>query len=195
LEEAQGLLEEALRVWKAAGWPSKVALATRQLGTFALHAGRFDDALRLFEQARKTFLEVGAQNEIIDTDGRIADCLLLQDDDRALAVATDALTRARSLGARSVHVPCLQRVTGYALLRAGDHTAAREAFEESLRAARERRAKFQVALTLDALVSLDRLDGNDRTEPLEEERDSILAELAVLKLLPAPIRIESLAPQ
>jgi class 3 adenylate cyclase/tetratricopeptide (TPR) repeat protein len=193
LEEAEELLDEPLRVFKAAGLPARVALVTRQLGTVGLRAGRLDDAFSLFERAREGFLEVGAQNETVDTDGRIAECLLLQDDDRGLEIATGALNRARSIGPESVHVPMLERVTGYALLRAGDVTGACKAFEESLRAARERRAQYQVALTLDALVRLDRLRGSN-TEAVATERDSILAELAVVELPPAPTRIEALVP-
>lgn len=189
LEEAEALLDDALRVWRAARWPSMVATATRQLGTVAFRDGRFADALRLLEQARADFAEVGAQHEVVDTDGRIAECLLLQGSRRGLQLAEDALARCRSLGERSVHVPMLQRVTGYGLLLAGDRAGAATAFEESLRVGRARHAKYQVALTLHALA---RLESDRPTDALEAERDSILAELAVVALPPDPTMTEAL---
>ena len=182
LDEAEPLLDDALRVWKAAGWAAKVAIAERQLGSVAFRGSRFADALRLFESARATFAEVGAQQELVDTDGRIAECLLADGDSRGLELAEDALARCRSLGEQSVLMPAILRVAGYARLRSDDHTGAAAAFQESLRVARDQAAQYQVALTLDALA---RLEGG-RPAFHEAERDSILSELAVVALPPAP---------
>jgi class 3 adenylate cyclase/tetratricopeptide (TPR) repeat protein len=184
LDEAGELLDDALRVWRAAGWPPMVAIATRQLGSVALREGRLRDAMRLFEEAREVFIEVGAQHQVIDTDGRIAECLLLQGSEGGLELAREALARA---GEQSVHVPMLQRVVGYGLQQTGDRAGARAAFEDSLRIARERQAEYQVALTLDALARL----GGDGAEALAAERDSILTELAVVALPPAPSGIST----
>jgi class 3 adenylate cyclase/tetratricopeptide (TPR) repeat protein len=185
LEEARELLENAMRVWRAAGWSSMVAAATRELGSVALREGRLDEALRLFEEARATYVQVGRQHELVDTDGRIAECLVLQGDSRGLKTGRDALAHGRNLGAQSVHLPMLHRVVGYGLLRRGDAAGAVAAFDESLRLARDQRAQYQVALTLAALTSL-------RPSPEQEtERDAILAELAVVSLPPAPARMPS----
>jgi class 3 adenylate cyclase/tetratricopeptide (TPR) repeat protein len=187
LEEARGLLEDAMRVWRAAGWSSMVAAATKELGTVAFREGRLDEALRLFEEAHATYAQVGWQHKLVDTDGRIAECLILKGDARGLEIARDALTRARSLGAQSVHLPMLHRVVGYGLLQQGDATGAAAAFDESLRLARDQRAQYQVALTLAAITTL-------RPSPEQEaERDAILAELAVVALPPAPTRMPSVS--
>jgi class 3 adenylate cyclase/tetratricopeptide (TPR) repeat protein len=188
IDEAKPLLEDALRVLRAAGWPSHVATVTRQLGSVALRDGRLDHALGLFEEARGVFVDLGAVLEVADTDGRIAECLLLQGNPRGLEVATAALVRCRGVGERSLHMTMLHRVRGYGLLQSGDLAGASAAFEESLGVGRERGAMYQVALTLDALV---RIDGGARAAALESERDSILAELAVVALPPAPARTES----
>lgn len=184
LEEAEPLVQEALRVWRAASWPSMVATATRQLGTVAVRSGRLEQAARLFDEARAVFAEIGAQHELVDTDGRIAECLLLQGRAEGLEAAAGALQRGRTLSERSVHLPMLYRVAGYGRLLVGDRAGASEAFEESLRIGRDRRALFQIALTLDALARV--AADPEEAGAFESERDSLLAELAVVSLPPAP---------
>ena len=192
LEEAATFLDEALRAWKAAGWRVRVALGTRLHGVLALRAGRAAEALDLLEQARAGFVEVGAQSEVLATDGPIVESLLLVgEDERARALALDAVARARAAGARNVHLPMLRRALGSVLVQGGDPDGARRAFEESLRAGSERSARYEVALTLDALARLERAEGA-HPEALEAERDEIRAALGVVSPPPAPPEIERL---
>ena len=180
LAEALTLLDEALRVWRAAGWRACVALGTRLQGVVALRAGRPAEAMPLFEQAREGFAELGAQNEVTATDGRIIECLLAEGRaESALALARGAVERATAAGASNVHLPMLRRVQGAALLQAGDVEGARAALEESLRAARAQQAAYEVALTLGELVRLAKIEGGVAPSGLEAERDAILAGLGV----------------
>jgi class 3 adenylate cyclase/tetratricopeptide (TPR) repeat protein len=190
LDEAQLFLEDALRAWKAAGFRARLALGTRLQGVLALRAGRLDEALALFEEARAGFTEVGAQSEVTATDGRIVECLLLRGDvARARLLATEAVDRARSLGPVSLHLPMLQRLLGSSLFQAGDEAGARSLLEESLQAARARHARYDVALTLEALAQIARAEP-ERTAALEAERDEILAGLGVVVPPAAPPAIE-----
>ena len=51
LDEARALFEQALRVWRAAGYRIGIALATSNLGRVAARSGRFEEALRLLDEA------------------------------------------------------------------------------------------------------------------------------------------------
>lgn len=158
-----------------------MALGARLKGLALLRAGRAAEALPLLEDARAGFVEVGAQGEVIASDGRIAECLdRLGETPRAVALAREAIARARGVGGANVHLPMLHRRLGIALVRAGDPAAARVALEESLEIARSREADFEVALTLDALDSLE------PSADYEAERDRILAGLGAVAPSRAP---------
>jgi hypothetical protein len=77
-------------------------------------------------------------------------------------------------------------------VQAGDREGARAAFAESLETARARGENYglisndyEVALTLDALARLERLEGNDAGR-LEGERDETLTRLGVVRLPEPP---------
>lgn len=186
LEQAEVLLRDALRVWKASRWRARVALGTRKLAEVASRSNRYEEAAALFEEARSAFVDVGAQNEIVETDARMAESLILQKrPDAALGLADDALARADAMGV-NVHVPALQRIRGYALMQLGELTRARAAVEESLRSAQVRLADYQVALSLDALAQLARLENGSAPTALEADRDAIYARLGVVAPPPGP---------
>ena len=58
LVEAQPLLSDALAVWRASGAPTSIAFARSYLGRVAARAGRHDEALALYAQAREAFVGV-----------------------------------------------------------------------------------------------------------------------------------------
>ena len=69
------------------------------------------------------------------------------------------------------------------MLMQADPFGAREAFEASLAVARERNERFEIALTLNALIELDRLEG---VEPPQEMVDESRAALARMKIRALP---------
>ena len=73
-----------------------------------------------------------------------------------------------------------------------DPFGASEAFETSLAIARERKECFEVALTLNALIELDRLEG---VEPPQEVVDESRAAIANLKIRALPRLPDRLNPQ
>jgi class 3 adenylate cyclase/tetratricopeptide (TPR) repeat protein len=188
LEEAEVRLRQTLRVWKAAEDRYSRGFCLSQLGRVVSRRGRFAEALELFDLARAEFLYVGAQEDALDTEGKVAECLLLMgDEEAALARSAEALSQVETRGVVGVAVPLLQRVRAYALIRRGELEEARDALEKSLQAARERRAEYEVALTLRALGKLALAEGRDPAVDLESESRSILDRLDVVSVTEVPI--------
>jgi class 3 adenylate cyclase/tetratricopeptide (TPR) repeat protein len=180
LDRVEPLVVEALRVYRAAGFKARVALSKRHLGKLAAYSGRVDEARALFEEARAIFVEVGFSSEVNDTDGRMAECLLLETDGTAaLGLLETTLGRAERTG--GAELPMLRRLRGHALALVGEPDLAWGAFREALDSARPRGMAFEVALTLDALT---RLGGSTQ---LAAERDGILDRLGVRQLPAIPL--------
>jgi class 3 adenylate cyclase/tetratricopeptide (TPR) repeat protein len=180
LDAAEKLLLELLPVWRALEFRYFLGACLSLLGRVALRAGRFDQALARFGEARAHFVAVGAQMELFDLDARIAECRLYRGDfDMALDLAKEMLDRAASSKGTAKAVPLLERVRGFALLRRGDFAGARQALGAGLAAARRRRDSFEVMQTLFALIELDRCDGIDPPPEIVRESDAILAALKV----------------
>jgi class 3 adenylate cyclase/tetratricopeptide (TPR) repeat protein len=181
LGEAEPMFREALRVWQAAGDESGVFYVLSNLGRAAARAGRHADALELLRQARELSRKVGSQAEVMETDARIAECLLLGDEARAaLELATRTVDRARGTDGVAAQAPMLLRVRGVALALLDRSDEAAEALEESLRTARARGAEFEVALTLQAIARTS--SGPHGTADIEAEMASIVRRLGIVSL-------------
>jgi class 3 adenylate cyclase/tetratricopeptide (TPR) repeat protein len=185
--ESEATLQKALPVWKSSEYRYFQGACHWMLGRVSLRANRVDEALARFELARSMLTEVGAEHEVQDIDARVAECKLLKGDaEGALALAGEILARADAAEAIERLAPHLHRVRGYAMLVGGDPFGAREAFDASLDVARARNDRYEVALTLNALVELDRLEGVDAPAEMVEESRAILAQLKVRALPPVP---------
>src|SRR5262249_24309540 len=97
VEEAEPLLEKAMRVWAAVGAQDELAVGREMLGQVALRTGRHDEALTLFAQAKELADERGGSASlrlhglIAETHvraGRAADALPMVD--AALAQAASS---------------------------------------------------------------------------------------------------------
>jgi class 3 adenylate cyclase/tetratricopeptide (TPR) repeat protein len=186
---AEQHLHETLRVWRAAGDRGGIAFARGLLGRVAARTGRFDEAHAHFDAARLEYSESGLEADCREVDGRIAECLVLEDrSEEALALADVTLGVSVQEDQNPPDAPLLQRVRGYALLQAGATKAAREAFEASLESARARDADYEVALTMVALAQLSSVEGDAlRAEQLESEGSQLLERLGVLSLPQVPL--------
>lgn len=155
LDEAEELFVAASRVWRAAGYRSGAASIKGNLARVAVGKGRFEEACRLLGEATAEALHVGGNVEALEATARLAECHLLAGDPRlALEVADGALASARALGGVAAQSPLLHRVRGAALARMGDVAEAGAALEQSVRAARQRDADYEVALTYRVLAGL-----------------------------------------
>ena len=104
-------------------------------------------------------------------------------------VPDNGLERVRSLGG-AVQEPGFLRVRGYALMQEIELDGAQRALQESLSAAREREAEFEVALTLDALARLSELR-EASTDPEATEARETFARLRVTAVPSLPLRQDS----
>ena len=96
----------------------------------------------------------------------------------ALSVADDALVQARNLGGVPAQIPLLQRLRGAALARTCDRAAAQEALDQSLNAARERGAEYEVALT--SLVMAEVQTNLSGADELRRTAEATLAKRGVV---------------
>ena len=134
------------------------------------------------------FEHIGNRPQILEVDARIAEMHVLEGQSgRALREAGRALEVADQLGGVATRVPLLHRIRAFALMDAGDLVGARAALEESLAAARTRKADHEVALTLEALGALSRLEGVDQDARLEAESRTLLDHLGVVDVRDAPL--------
>ncbi len=95
----------------------------------------------------------------------------------ALELADATLARVAKNGGEAKVKPLLERVRAWSLLQKGDTFRAREALETGLSSARSRSDLFELALTLLALIELDKLEGVE--PPAEIVAESAESSLAV----------------
>ena len=120
LDEARSLFEESLRVWRAADYRIGVAYATSSLGRVASRGGDFPRADELYAAAREQFHRGAGEEELVDTDARIAEALVLQGRcEDAVELASACLQRT-AVGGGASQDPLLHRVRGYAHFQRGD---------------------------------------------------------------------------
>lgn len=181
LDEAEELLQAASRVWRAAGYRSGEGTIKCNLARLAMGKGRFDEALALLEESAAEAHHVGGNVEALEATARTAQCLLLAGaPERAVDVVDTALGWARALGGVAAQSPLLHRVRGAALAQLGRADQAAAALDHSLRAAHQRRADYDVALTYQALAALGRpADGLDPAR-LRSVSSELLARLGVV---------------
>ena len=191
LEEAGSRFRDALRIWRASGYRQGVAFAVANLGKIASRQGRFDEAVELLGEARRSFDEVGSSSYVLDVDARLAEnAVFAGEPDAAIERVDAALKRADAMGGMPVISAILYRVRAYAGIQQGDAAAAVEDATTSVRLARDREATFEIALGLEALARAHEAAGLP-TEPAHDlEREAILASLGVSSTpgvpLPAP---------
>ena len=193
-DEAEPILRSVLEIRRAGGLPLEIAEASSVVGRHEARVGRFEEARALLDEARTLYAAEDDEVELLTTDARLAECLVLQGEVAdARAHVEGALREAEQMAGVSVIVANLHRLLGWTHLQAGELDAAREALERSLHLARLedenfgiRSADYEVALTLSACVRLGAVTG-EPTDGLAAERDTIFARLGVLKVPEPPL--------
>jgi tetratricopeptide (TPR) repeat protein len=150
LDEAQALLEDAMSVWRGADATRILAFGQTQQGRIALARGEFARARELFDQARRVLDACGEHDEVAAVDALIAQCLLSAGQP---ADAIELLTRL------SDKAPALDRVRGAALVAQGRVDEGMGYLRDSLENARQRRSRYEEALTLEALLAATEANG------------------------------------
>jgi tetratricopeptide (TPR) repeat protein len=198
-DEAEPLLRDALDVRRTAGNPLEVALTASALGRLVARAGGFGEARELLNEARTLFEQEGDEVELLTADSRLLEALVLEGDSAAaLELSTALVERSAGLEGVALQVAMLHRLRGWALMQSVALAAAHEELLESLRISQRGDANFgaesadyDAALTLDALVRLGELTGEDTSE-YERERDAIFERLGVVATPKPPLsRVEA----
>jgi predicted ATPase/class 3 adenylate cyclase len=187
MEDAEPLFRKILDVRRAAGNSLEIAEVTSFLGRQAARMGSFAEAQALLEEARSLYAASEDEFEVLTTETRFAECLVLAGGaDAALSLVDAILRRTEGMQGLSLLEARLHRLRGWGYMQANKFEEAREALDESLRLAQLEgenfgfwSADYEVALTLSALVRFGRLTGEPREE-LAIRRDAILARLGVV---------------
>jgi tetratricopeptide (TPR) repeat protein len=180
LAEAEPLLMKALAAGRASGDEELVALALRERGKAWSRAGRFDEGLRAFAEARTRFDELGEAPEVVDVDAAVAENLMLQGElEAAITLATETMPRAKEASARMI-LPTLHRIVGFCHLREGRLPQARESLEVALELSSTGDLRREHVNVMLGLAELARAEGDPRSDELMRESTAALQELGVV---------------
>ena len=182
LEEAERRLRHALEVHSGSGYEGDVAFATALLGRAAVRAGRSEQGFELLGEAFAGFRRLRLGHEVVWVEALVAEAHAFAGHGEQAVAAADRLLA--DLGGGGLLAPLLLRVRGYALAQLGAREAAAEALEASAAQARAQDVPFELALTLDALLTLptDAVGARLRAGRLRRERDEIVARLNIVRL-------------
>ena len=184
--EAEGLLREAIRVWRSSSAEIDVAEGRRELGKAIGRSGDIERALGLLSGARITQLSHNLPGEVLATDTRTAEVLVIAGrSTEALALANDAFARVDGTDGGSIVVPALHRVLGWVRLQRGEPIGSRESFTVALDLARSRGDEYQAALALAGLIAVSRQEHDYETD-LQTELRAITARLGIESLPEIP---------
>jgi tetratricopeptide (TPR) repeat protein len=170
-EEAARHFGRARRIWSAVDEPGAAAYAAGLLGRMAARDGRIDEARELVGDAATELRALGEIRYLEEVEVILAEAEALAGDASQALALTDTLVTA------SIHEAWLRRVRGIALARQGRRDEAIAALEESLAIAREHGALYDIAATLDVLLTL-----GAGTEDASDERDSLLRRMGIVRL-------------
>jgi class 3 adenylate cyclase/tetratricopeptide (TPR) repeat protein len=183
LEEAQQLLESALRTFRAAKYPIGEAVTLVYLGHLAAEQGRFDDAFGLLDTAVDLLTTIGSKSNLIEAEAGRAQAYVLEGrHEEAAALARKCLDLEQETGEVGARTALLERLLAVAAVQGRRREDAPMHFEESLRIGREYGADYEVGRTLQAKV----LTGFASDEELAEA-ETIMERLGVVSLPDVPL--------
>lgn len=152
LDRARERLVEARDVFRGAGYNLGVAYAQANLGRVESRRGDLEAAALHLDEAERLFTAVGSPHGVLDVQRRRGESMLSGGrPEGALVTLDETLLAAAATPGTVVLRAAIQRLRGFALAVAGDDAAARTAWDTSLELARASRARYEEALTLDAL--------------------------------------------
>ncbi len=185
--DSDDVARPALRVLQASGALSETAFALSVLGRTAARAGRLAEARDLLEAAKDGYLRAGERGEALSTDVRIAECLVLAGQNAAAETLAGYLVAQVAGRGMAAETAALDRLRGYLLAQRGQPGPAADAFEASLISARRRRALYDEALSLDALIRLARHAGRPADHAQTAARAALFGRLGVVATAAFPL--------
>lgn len=185
--EAERALVDVLPQWKASQFRYYLAGCQLFLGRVRMRTGRLDEAMGLLAEAKASFGDVGAEEEVPPIEARIAECHVAKGDaDAALEITQRLVDRAADSTGVARVLALLLRVRAHALILQGDLWGARDALDASLAAARERKSDYEAALTMLSICAIDRAEGVEPAQEMVAESRDVLARLKVRAVPPVP---------
>ena len=186
-EQSEPLVRESLRLWQETGATSDAAEAMSLLGRVLTQTGELEEARALLDDSLEVFRETGDEAEELRAQARIADWLFTRGEtDACLDLVAETLERTERTEGMSVLASALQRIRGDALAASGQRDAARQAYEDSIEAARSldanllmKSTEYEVGRGYGALARLAEAEGDDASS-YAAERDRILKPLGVV---------------
>ena len=185
--EAEALLLETLPLWRAAQWRYYLGACLSYLGRVSLCLGRPDEALSRLEEAKATFLNVGAEEQVPAIDARIAECHVATGNvNAALELSRGLLGRAGKSNGVARVVSLLERVQKRRAAEAGRHLGrARRVGGRPRRGPGAASDLFEVALDV-AVADRVRPIGGRRAAARDGEREESRQLLSSLKVRAVP---------
>jgi class 3 adenylate cyclase/tetratricopeptide (TPR) repeat protein len=185
--EADEVVRPALRLLQASGALSETAFALSVLGRTAARCGRYEEAGELLDAARQGYAKAGEPGEVLAIEIRIAESLA-QQGRTADALARTAAAEQAAPQVAAAQQPAVNRIRGYALAQRGEADQARAVFEASVRTARERAARYEEALSLDALIRFDGHLDRPADASATTARDALFGQLGLVTVPEFPLR-------
>jgi tetratricopeptide (TPR) repeat protein len=186
LEEAERLVRVTAVTHRAAEYPMGVAFSIQHLGRIAARAGRRDEAREVLGDALARWKAIGDDAHVIETEAKLAEAQLLEGDgEGALPLLESALARAERLEVIPWLLALLTRLHAFALAQTGSRDAALPEVERSIAIARDAGARYELALSLGALVRLD--PGRADAAALAAENAALLTDLGVVAIATIPV--------
>ena len=187
-DDAEPVLREAIRVWRASGADADVAEGQRERALLLMRRrgpGDLAEASQLLEGARDEQTSAGKLGEVLITDSRRAELEVLAGRSAsAMAIAERTLIEAERTDGGSLVVPRLERIRGWALLQSGRPKEAAQAFARAERLARKGEDIYELAQALDGIVEVRRSTSR-AWEAAAVERDTIYKRLGII----APVQV------
>jgi len=153
LEEATARFVACLHTVRAARHPLAVAYTLANLGLTDARAGRQDCAADRLADARRRLVAIGASEIVLETDTKECERLVLGGQaGAALALADVTLLEVERLGGIPSLSVALHRGRGYALAQLGRPEEAWPALTRSRSEGESAEARFEVALTEEAMA-------------------------------------------
>jgi tetratricopeptide (TPR) repeat protein len=191
LGEAEEHLDAASELFHSVCYDVGVALTERHRGRIETRRANVEKALRHLQSAREVFARDRLAAKVLEVDAWIAECKLRRGDIAgAVLLIEDTDRRERAMGGTEF-LPMLNRLRGYAATARRAYGEARRAIQESVRQARARAAKYDVALGLEALDVIALMDGRPPNPRHALERARLADELGVVWTALPPIPPEA----
>ena len=176
-DEAEVLLREARRIWRASGFAMGVAAATNTLGRTLARTGRTDEGIALLREAQRRFEELAHAPFLAETEARLAEALVFA------GRLTEASEVLEHLGERATDggppvAALARRMQGTVAAASGDTAAARSLLHQAREIADKGGVEWESAFAALEIARLDDTTDGDR-DVLLKEAAAVLARMGI----------------